>query len=73
MGPCDCGVCGDRCYPVGRFRREIQKEVRMKFLMAVLVIRFFIGLAGNKEENKNKGNVNPGNGKVRHPAEYDLR
>ncbi|MBI3139745.1 MAG: hypothetical protein HYZ15_14295 [Sphingobacteriales bacterium] len=45
----------------------------MKFLMAVLVIRFFIGLAGNKEENKNKGNVNPGNGKVRHPAEYDLR
>lgn len=54
-------------------RQDKSKQVAMKFLVIVLVIRFIIQLVSNKRNNTNTNDAGAGKVKIFHPAEFGLR
>jgi hypothetical protein len=55
----------------GLFLCPIKREVEMKMILAVLVVRAIIGMF---EKNKNvTGNKNESRNKIIHPAEFEIR
>lgn len=50
-----------------------KKEVTVKFLIGVLLVRFLLEAVSKKDKNANVHKADVKNSNVRHPAEYELR
>jgi predicted nucleic acid-binding Zn ribbon protein len=67
--------CAVQCHFYNKERREgsRKREVAMKFLLIVLIIRLIVTLLISKKDNGNTNEAELMNNDIRHPAEFELR
>jgi hypothetical protein len=67
-----CWITGARSQKTTGLFCSKKKEDEMKLIAVVLIVRLFLQLISNKNEEDNKNDVNVQE-KVKHPAAHQLR